>query len=1661
MATTIKTNNNPRVDGDTLDNYELYTGGALHFDGIGDILSVSDSHSNGNRALNPAHGDTGHTWSFWVKSETPTNPSSEVVIVNKYWDADRIRFLFQTDGDILFKFSNQVDPGAYTAQINTNQDFHDGRWHFVVGTITPNSLNGLKLYVDGALIVSSGTATGNIFEEYSNQRDLIFGRHPTNYGTEFAGYISNFQMWNISWSLEDVIFNYLNPEKLITENSNITTGITNDNLMLWLPMNDGDTLSNSQVKVQSLRHNSLGPEMITGGTFDENTVWADVAKESSGYHSGHTGGVGDTSGYEWYPAGFITNHPASVYPNKDELEFYKHADGWGLKSGLNGWPNTHQNSVNVYGTMGYKFANHQITPGNKYRLSLDIKSLKDHGTDSSGNPVDNVNSGTEPTVFIGINSGSNPAYVSAGLFAHNFQISTTMETYTFDFIATRNISNYYLWIGRSLGSTSNPYDPGVDIVVNNISCKPIFGEEFGISSFYGDTSDLLTSSQKAATGLEDVISSNNSSIDFQGSDGTLTDLDSTELVTNGNFPSGLSNGDDGYDNGDNTVDGWTAHNSAHLSILTTDHLTGDDSTFTDGIGSWSTSLSTNGTESTFDHTTNDDKGTLIHGSGNNHAVVTYNLSTKAGREYKVSFTYVQSYGQLYGKVGTAAGGQDVLSSATRNTNNSNWEANNEIITFSFTAASANSYICFTHYDAGAYGGAGRSNVTFDNFTIKSRDLKILNSTTAAARATYEVTTVVGDTYEASVTYDTQTGSATECALRAGSSVIGAEYGEVRNTSNDPTIKMHFTATTTTSYLMLDLYSDNTSGHYLLADNVSVKKVDKFAIGLMDATGANGGIPTEAAFAVESNEGELKAVNSKQPLVMMPFSTESGKTYRVSIRTDGSSSGSPGGLYVGASTHPITWISSTSTINTSGSSAVRAGGTGWISDKFNSVEITADGNTCYAFIFNEYGTTDAARDITHLSCQEVGITDGWTSSDNEDIIPQKAFMSASKKLYFDGSGDYVDMGDLDLVAPFTVSLWAQIENMSSGTYNTLFSHSANLRLYTVDKTLYDAGNDTSYSATATMSYDTNNKFRHITIVDDDTRRYLYIDGVLQYKTGNSAGGYAASADSSTQADGLLIGRWSDSQTGRDLKGLIDEISIFDTNFSQSDVRELYNNGLALNANNHSKSGYILGYWQNNVMNQYSLAKWADIANVENLTFDGSDDYLSLSGTYHDMRVEGAELTLTAWVKYDVLDATTDVVGEIMTASGWQHTFKFQHYYDGFYAGKFSLGYCRGSSSSPHQIVAYIDSADTNWHHVAVTIDENDVGKLYFDGALIKTQTGVTPQPDYAVFNGFQIGKDRSLTGSPNMFKGKMDQLSTWSTPLSEKDILAMYNHGKNKDIRDMGLTGKLGFYFNFETKNITDDGEMANLGSGPNLTMHGGIAIADANHHGTVSGTGNKIYNRAGISKNRDLLGFESKIKHLQGGVYISRDQGTYINVSSNEKSEVYKYRTRSLTDIFRGGGTVQCWIKPMSTTANMGIINKRGNGNQGWHLTLENFDTDALGLEFWAKFSTTSAQQIKKRIITPYIWTYITVVFKAENGEKAILYKNGEALTLDTGASDVDTAGSATYKTDQAVDLLIGAKDTSNCFEGSIDDVRIYDKILTPEEILKNYNKSKSTHSNE
>jgi hypothetical protein len=50
-------------------------------------------------------------------------------------------------------------------------------------------------------------------------------------------------------------------------------------------------------------------------------------------------------------------------------------------------------------------------------------------------------------------------------------------------------------------------------------------------------------------------------------DTTAETLSGSELVPNGDFPAGLSDGDVGYDNGDGTVDGWTASTDVELSIV--------------------------------------------------------------------------------------------------------------------------------------------------------------------------------------------------------------------------------------------------------------------------------------------------------------------------------------------------------------------------------------------------------------------------------------------------------------------------------------------------------------------------------------------------------------------------------------------------------------------------------------------------------------------------------------------------------------------------------------------------------------------------------------------------------------------------------------------------------------------------------------------------------------------------------------------------------------------------------------------------------------------------------------------------------------------------------------------------------------------------------------
>lgn len=135
------------------------------------------------------------------------------------------------------------------------------------------------------------------------------------------------------------------------------------------------------------------------------------------------------------------------------------------------------------------------------------------------------------------------------------------------------------------------------------------------------------------------------------------------------------------------------------------------------------------------------------------------------------------------------------------------------------------------------------------------------------------------------------------------------------------------------------------------------------------------------------------------------------------------------------------------------------------------------------------------------------------------------------------------------------------------------------------------------------------------------------------------------------------------------------------------------------------------------------------------------------------------------------------------------------------------------------------------------------------------------------------------------------------------------------------------------------------------------------------------------------------------------------------------------------GITLEAWVHPTATEAWATIIEK-GHSNEempyGYALFLQGEEgTPTLGL---AESNAVDAHINAESSLLPDTWTHIAV---SSDGEEARLYVDGE----------LDGSGPAlpVWATDG--DLRIGGSQSLAGFEGLIDELRVYDRVLTDEEI--------------
>jgi hypothetical protein len=155
-----------------------------------------------------------------------------------------------------------------------------------------------------------------------------------------------------------------------------------------------------------------------------------------------------------------------------------------------------------------------------------------------------------------------------------------------------------------------------------------------------------------------------------------------------------------------------------------------------------------------------------------------------------------------------------------------------------------------------------------------------------------------------------------------------------------------------------------------------------------------------------------------------------------------------------------------------------------------------------------------------------------------------------------------------------------------------------------------------------------------------------------------------------------------------------------------------------------------------------------------------------------------------------------------------------------------------------------------------------------------------------------------------------------------------------------------------------------------------------------------------------------------------------------------------IDDIFNtSGGTSMAWIFPISVGENgFGRVFDKGNV---WLLHMNNSDV-TNSLSFNHNFSGTDGfWDFPASTINPYsVWYHIAVTLTTSAGVAPLFYVNGILVTTTTRQNS-----SGTISSDSGTVMRIGQNytNTTRTFDGNIADARLYDRVLTADEILTIY----------
>jgi|Napbiome12C3dose_1001474.scaffolds.fasta_scaffold00057_2 hypothetical protein len=514
--------------------------------------------------------------------------------------------------------------------------------------------------------------------------------------------------------------------------------------------------------------------------------------------------------------------------------------------------------------------------------------------------------------------------------------------------------------------------------------------------------------------------------------------------------------------------------------------------------------------------------------------------------------------------------------------------------------------------------------------------------------------------------------------------------------------------------------------------------------------------------------------------------------------------------------------------------------------------------------------------------------------------------------------------------------------------------------------------------------------------------LYVDGVLQ--PGTTTGSASSIYDDNAA---LRLGSIVTDQSYW-LNGTLDEVRIYNRALSPAEVSNLYNwapgpvayydfeeggnLGVGSTAFDRSGNNYA-GVWAGTGTDHSDNGKFG-----KGGKFNGTDDYVSL-GTNNLPTGSSSPVTLEAW----------------------------------FYATAFSagrptiIGYGSGANNQSQDIEIGIGTAGENrvlklrcngadftgnttiqlnaWNHV-VGVDDGTNMKLYLNGVLDNSgaRCSTSKLTTYA-----KIGTDINGDVTNGYFTGNIDDVKIYNYARTQQQIVADMNGG-SASIRSVSNKSPVG-YWKFDE----GQGTVANNSSSQGSTLNG-----------TLTSMASPATSTSGWTQSGKF-----------GKALVFDGTNDYISITDPGAS--------SALDM-NGQITISTWIKTSGANNYAGIIHKSNNSSTGYQLGMSTSSDIRADLFKGTTYDNVSTSGLN---VEDNLWHSIIATY---DGSTAIIYVDGVKK-----ASKAMSGYLQTNSNDNSA-LLIGNDDgaASRYFNGSIDEVKVYNYALTADEVKQDYNKGAS-----